>query len=263
MDYNKIINIGTPVNEADAVNKQYVDRVIQNEYEIIPYALGRYIVIPHNGSKTYFSVRAKKNIDLDRGLLVEIKNNIADSDENEFNHRPTDIKIIRNVLLLPPNLDKNLGLMQLNPELQITHQQGLLETWCLLFSAKLGSGPHLTLQITNTGRNILATLEPGTFKYVITDDFNNSRNGISFDIDTTQLNHIVFKYAGGKLTVWLNGVHKRMLTANLVKLSNLKIVGSGELGIVSLYSRDLNRMEIIQHFVDHHVGNFTNDNVLI
>jgi hypothetical protein len=153
--------------------------------------------------------------------------------------------------------------MQLNYELEITHQQGLLETWCLLFSAKLGSGPRLTLQITNTGHNIIAMLESGTFKYAITDDFNNSRNGIAFNVDTTQVNHIVFEYAGGKLIVWLNGVHKRMHTTNLVKLSNLRIAGSGKLGIFSLYSRDLNTMEIIQHFVDHHVDNFTNDSVLI
>ena len=106
-------------------------------------------------------------------------------------------------------------------------------------------------------------LEPGTLKYAITDNFNNSRNGIAFDVDTTQLNHIVFEYAGGKLAVWLNGVQKRMHNTNLDNLSNLRIGGSGELGIVSLYNRDLNKMEIIQHFVDHHVVNFTNDNILI
>ena len=51
-----------------------MDRLIQHEHEVALHAVGRYIV-QHNeedGTKTYFSVRAKKNVDLDSGKLIEV-----------------------------------------------------------------------------------------------------------------------------------------------------------------------------------------------
>jgi hypothetical protein len=75
---------------------------------------------------------------------------------------------------------------------------------------------------------------------------------------------MAFEYTGSKLTTWLNGEQKKMHNnVTLNKLSALKIGGSGDLGILSLYNRDLSKQEIVQHFVDYHVSNFTNDEVLI
>lgn len=74
MGFNKITELDDPTEGGDAVNKKYVDKLIKHEHDIRVYALGRYIVIPdQDGTKTYFSVRARKNINLSNELLVEIK----------------------------------------------------------------------------------------------------------------------------------------------------------------------------------------------
>ena len=65
-----------------------------------------------------------------------------------------------------------------------------------------------------------------------------------------------------KLNIWLNGKQINQYYGTFVLLNQIN-VGVKEVGIVSLYNRDLNKLEMIQHFVDYHVENFTNDEVLI
>ena len=104
----------------------------------------------------------------------------------------------------------------------------------------------------------------GVFKYTISPVSTDTSDGntTEFNLDTTQLNHIAFEYLGNnKLTVWINGMQKKQHNLILGSLSHI-IVGVKELGILSLYNRDLNKAEIVQHFIDNHVENFTNDEVL-
>ena len=82
-------------------------------------------------------------------------------------------------------------------------------------------------------------------------------------VDPSQLNSIAFTYNEDKLMIWLNGVLKKTkVNLDLGELS-LIYIGVKELGILSLYSRMLNKLEIAEHFVEHHVKNFTDGEVLI
>jgi len=273
MDNNKVINVGTPTDETDVVNKQYVDSLVQHEHDTRPYDLGRYIVFPHDsGSKTYFSVRARKNIDLDSDKLVEVKHNIKNASENEINNRPQDITITKDTTMLP-NPEKKLGIMELNAPLQIDFRllRNLVSPWTLLFSARPGETPprdgnNSVLTFYNSANQAFKYLTTmwtaDSFKYTITDDVMTNANAIVHNVDTDKLNHIAIEYTGTKLCVWFNGRQEQMHNETLGELSTI-IVGVEKLGIISLYSRNLNKQEIVQHFVDHHVENFTNDEVLI
>ena len=273
MNYNRITSVADPIDETDVVNKQYVDRVEQHEHDTRPYVLGRYIVLPDDdGTKVYFSVRARKNINLERGKLFEIKNNIADSTENEFNNRPDDITITKDVALLP-NPDKKIGIVQLISELRIdfTSPRYLPTPWTFILSARPGNPPLssysdsiLTFHNTDTQVFTYITIRWALdgFKYAITDDVMTNSNSVPINVNIAQLNHISFQCVRSRLNVWLNGKQIKLHNVSLGSLSAIR-VGVKEVGIVSLYNRDLNKVEIIQHFVDHHVENFTNDEVLI
>ena len=272
MNYNRITSVADPINETDVVNKKYADGIERHEHDTRIYDLGRYIVFPHeDGTKVYISVRARKNINLQRGKLFEIKNNIADSTENEFNNRPNDITIIKDVALLP-NPNKDLGIVQLNSELRIDFTPPYLPTPCtFLFSARPGNPPlsaysDSILTFYNTDTQIFTYItirwELDGFKYAITDDVMTNSNSVPTNVNIAQLNHISFQCVGSKLNVWLNGKQIRQHNVSLGSLSAIR-VGVKEVGILSLYNRDLNKQEIVQHFVDHHVENFTNDEVLI
>ena len=59
------------------------------------------------GTKAYFSVRAKKNVDLDNGKLIEV------SSEETYNVRPLKIAIVSESVQLG-NPGKDLNIMQYN-----------------------------------------------------------------------------------------------------------------------------------------------------
>ena len=69
MSQEKITNVGLPTDEKDVVTKEYVDSLVR---KVSLHTVGRYIVFPNeeDGTKTYFSVRAKKNVDLDSDKLI-------------------------------------------------------------------------------------------------------------------------------------------------------------------------------------------------
>jgi hypothetical protein len=100
------------------------------------------------------------------------------------------------------------------------------------------------------------------FKYAIIKNNGPPEYDITLDLDTTVFNHIAFEYDRNKLTVWINGMSKKSTTTELGNITDIKI-GVQELGIISLYNRNLVKPEIIQHYIDHHVENFTYDKVLI
>ena len=74
MGGNKVVNVGIPTDNKDVATKEYVDDLVGMSL----HAVGRYIVFFNEAdkTKTYFSVRAEKNVDLNSGLWVELQNNI-------------------------------------------------------------------------------------------------------------------------------------------------------------------------------------------
>ena len=90
-------------------------------------------------------------------------------------------------------------------------------------------------------------------------------NEYEVNLDTTQLNHVVIVYedSNNKLTFWVNGKLETTVKNTISGVPIQVNLRAKEYGIVSLYNRALSKHEVIQHFVDNHVVNFTNDEVLI
>jgi hypothetical protein len=163
--------------------------------------------------------------------------------------------------------------MQLNSALDINLNPPYLPApWTFLFSAKPGEPLNLnetTISfynpISNISDTVIKTMWTSTsFKYAIlvNRDVMNPGNTTTFNLDTTQLNHITFEYVGTKLTVWVNGMSRKTHNTTLNSIFSIRMVVR-KLGILSLYTRELNKVEIIEHFIENHVKNFTDDEVLI
>ena len=152
---------------------------------------------------------------------------------------------------------------QLNRSLTISLIDELPEPWTLLFSAKLDN--TLTIKyfnLTFTDANlriwpITARWSSGTFTY----DLPN-QNATSIDVDTTQFMHMAFEYVGNKLTLWVNGKSRKSHNVDLANLSRISM-NVNQLGVLSLYRRELSKTEVAEHFVEYQVKNFSNDEVLI
>ena len=84
----------------------------------------------------------------------------------------------------------------------------------------------------------------------------NQIDRISIDIDTTQFSHI--EYVWNKLTVWVNGKSWKSYNIDLPDLSSITI-NIDQLGVLSLYGRELSKTEVAEHFVEYQVKNFSND----
>ena len=244
----KITNVGDPENDTDVVNKKYVDTFLEHHEHDLD-VIGRYLVISKNGDKSYVSLRTKKNIDLSTTYV-----NIT-ADGNEFDDQI--IGIFSDFTTIPNG--NNLGIMRLNNFLNITPNDGLPEPWTLLFSTKL-EGPltNNTFSLTFTTANqrimsIIMRWSSGTFNYTIP-----NQNETSIDIDTTQFNHIAFEYVRNKLTLWINGKSRKSHNVDLGKLTIISF-GLKQLGVVSLYNRELSKTEVAEHFVEYQVKNFSNN----
>ena len=252
----KITNVGDPENDKDAVNKKYVDTFPKHDLDLD--VIGRYLVISKNGNKNYVSLRTKKNIDLSNAHF----NMIEDRAEGQNTAVVSDITTVPN--------GNNLSIMQLNRYLRITPSalHNLSEPWTFLFSAKFELPPpsNNSALIFNTANQTLMFIymmwHTGTFKYAITDTVLTNQNAISIDIDTTEFNHIAFEYVGNKLTLWINGKSRKSHNVDLGKLSDIRI-DVQQLGVLSLYNRELSKTEVAEHFVEYQVKNFSNDEVLI
>ena len=254
----KITNVGDPENDTDVVNKKYVDTFLEHDLDLD--VIGRYLVISKNGNKNYVSLRTKKNIDLSNTYV----NMTADGNEldSQLITIDSDITTVDN--------GNNLSIMQLNRPLLITPNVNnrLPEPWTFLFSAKFEEPlPNNTSILTFTTANqpsiyIYMTFSSRTFKYAITDTVLTNQNAISIDIETTEFNHIAFEYVGNKLTLWINGKSRKSHNVDLGNLSNI-IIDVQQLGVLSLYSRELSKTEVAEHFVEYQVKNFSNDEVLI
>ena len=249
----KITNVGDPENDKDAVNKKYVDNLREHGHDLDLDVIGRYLVIPKNGGKSYVSLRTKKNIDLSNTCV----NMTADG--NEFDDQT--VVIVSDITTV--NNGNNLGIMQLNRSLEITLIDGLPESWTVLFSAKLDKTltiAYFTLTFTDANLRlwpIPMRWSSGTFTYELP-----NQNPTSIDVDTAEFNHMAFEYVGNKLTVWVNGKSRKSHNVDLSDLSRITM-NVNQLGVLSLYNRELSKTEVAEHFVEYQVKNFTDDKVLI
>ena len=90
----------------------------------------------------------------------------------------------------------------------------------------------------------------GTFTYTLP-----NQNATSIDVDTTQFNHMAFEYVGNKLTVWVNGKSRKSHNVDLDDLIAISM-NIDQLGVLSLYNRELSKTEVAEHFVEYQVKNF-------
>ena len=211
MSGEKITRVGDPTDDKDAVTKEYVDAQIQHEHDVALHAVGRYIVLPNeeDGTKTYFSVRAKKNVDLDSGRLVEVKNGEI------FNARPTQIIVSESVELVD-NPGKDLKIMQFNNlcnlEIYFNPPNSISAPWNLSFSAIIGSiiRSTLTFQVNPVTQNrIVFTRNVNGLTFIIYDihgdvEYTKSVSGLS----PQDFHHVSIEYVDNKLYFWVNGVQE-------------------------------------------------------
>ena len=249
MGDNKLTNVGDPENDKDAVNKKYVDNLREHGHDLDLDVIGRYLVISKNGGKSYVSLRTKKNIDLSNTYV----NMTADG--NEFDSQLINI----NSDITTVDNGNNLSIMQLNRLLIIRLSDGLIGPWTVLFSAKLDKTPTTDffglafIGVDQRWEAITTEWSSGTFTYTLP-----NQNETSIDVDTTQFNHIALEYVGGKLTLWINGKSRKSHNVHLDKLVIIRI-NAQQLGVLSLYDRELSKTEVAEHFVEYQVKNFTDD----
>ena len=137
------------------------------------------------------------------------------------------------------------------------------EPWTVLFSAKLHRPltiDYFAFILTDTNQRIWPMSmrwSTGTFTYSLP-----NQNETSIDLDTAQFMHMAFEYVGNKLTVWVNGKSRKSHNVDLNDLSEIRM-NVNQLGVLSLYRRELSKTEVAEHFVEYQVKNFTDDEVLI
>ena len=204
---------------------------------------------------------AKKNVDLDSGRLVEVKNG------ETFNVRPIQIGVVSEFEELP-NPDKDLKIMQYNNsnlETYFNPPNSIPAPWNLSFSAIIpNTVSTLTFQVNPVTRSHLEILwNVDGLTFVIYDihrqiEYTSSVSGLS----QQDFHHVSIEYVDNKLCFWVNGVQEIVYRSLNLKLLSIEL-SVPKLGILSFYNRNLNKQEIVQHFIDNHVENFTNDEVLI
>ena len=262
MSGEKITRVVDPTDNRDAVTKEYVDAQIQHEHDVSLQVVGRYIVLPNkkDGTKTYFSVRAKKNVDLDSGRLVEI------SSKGMQNVRPIQIGVVSESEELD-NPGKDLKILQYNTsnlEVYFNPPNTMPAPWNLSFSAVI---PNTTstfwFQVNPSVRSRMKMFwNVGGLPFVIYHIHGDIEYTIMSKGSPQDFQHVSIEYVDNRLCFWVNGVLKDSYRSLNLQLLSIEL-SVPKLGILSFYNRNLGKPEIVQHFIDYQVKNFTNDKVLI
>ena len=251
----KLKQPGDPEDDDDVINKRYFDQTVQ---ETKPYDLGRYIVFPHaDGTSTYHGAGSKKNIDIDDGKLFEIFNGNVHG--QELLRSPAGSLIDIRTIKLPGNeksftILRSMHLPSLNPPYPTP--------WTVIISMQPNAQPNLSEQIDILTDNdvIRISWDLNSFIY----EYSHGNERVMFNVDTNLINHFVFRYDGNSLVVWANGVSRKTHNNFAFPLDGLREVWLRRniFGIVSIYGRDLSKLEVVEHYVKYHVKAFTNDEVL-
>ena len=158
---------------------------------------------------------------------------------------------------LVPVRGKEAVMMHLNSQHTIT--PNLPKPWTFLFSIKPNDPPRPTNNlILNFGArdNIMLSWSQNSLTYTI-----SGQNPITIEIDTSKLNQFALEYIGKKLILWVNGISRKTHTDILLNNFLNVQIGVNFIGVVSIYSRNLSKQEIIEHFVEYHVKAFADDEV--
>ena len=82
-------------------------------------------------------------------------------------------------------------------------------------------------------------------------EYTGSVSGLS----QQDLHHGSIEYVDRKLCFWVNGVQEIAYRSLNLKLLSIEL-SVPKLGILSFYNRNLNKQEIVQHFMDYYVQKF-------
>ncbi len=266
MGQNKITNIKSPEDDKDAASMEFVnDEINKHWHRIELKSIGRYIVFPNgDGSKTYFSVRGRKNVQLDGdGSGIKFKL-YFDETLNEINldHNPLTIRV-QNFERLTAN--QQLGTLSNPGVFGVVFRTSQHQPWTLCFSAKLGDvssdRKSRTMLGFNERKSIKFNWNLESFTYSI-----NNRDVASklktVLINTRKINHFTFRCVNNKLAFFLNGEKIKEFKVDLDQLGDMYF-GFQEIGMLTFYDRDLSKLEIAEHFMDYHVSKFSDDDTLL
>ena len=237
--------------------KNVVTKTCVGEHGLNVRAIGRYIVWydETEDKQIYYSVRAKKNIDLDGGKMVDIRNGTVHTSNSNIVARFTT----------QPNEGKELGIMRLETPLSITFNDPVSQPWNLLFSAKPSQDAnHISIALQNPGDVpgvININWMGGVMNYSV--EFIGKKNvdPAPIEMDTNRFNHISIICESNTISFRVNGIQRAVSNKNIT-LTRV-FVNLGELGVLDMYGRKLSKSEMVQHFIDNHVKNFTDDEILI
>ena len=257
------MSIFGPEDEKNVVStNKYPDH--RHEHGLNVQAIGRYIVWYNEAEEKYiyYSVRSRKNVDIDTGRLIEIKNGnkIESSEETSLIHTRLDSS-------------KQLYVMLFNENVNIPIV-GIGNSWSFILSINpfTDSSSNVMIITLRSEKNMTNYL-------LLTPQFNESRIKISYvapGSDNPEPNHVSFYpininrmlhlsigCESKTISLRVNGKpwHDFKLNYNH-ELTNASILSPAEIGILSIYNRQLSKPELIQHFIDYHVSNFTDDEVL-
>jgi hypothetical protein len=263
MSDNKITNLANPERDKDSTTKEYVDTEINRHWHKIELkSVGRYIVFPNgDDSNTYFSVRNKKNIDLNDGTMVTIKyDQISDDLNVDYNMLVTTVTKSTTTIRNP---DKTLGTFTLTDMLSIRFRRSNPAPWTLIFSAKLGNPSNSQRNGTMLDFDQNKTLkfewdrDSFTYSFMVNETVHFFK---AVQVNTNKFHHFTFKYANRKLTFFLNGEQIKEHNAPDINRLVTILLGFEEMGLLYFYNRSLTRLAIAEHFMDYHVENFTDGN---
>ena len=267
MGQEKITNLGEPTENRDAATKKYVDRLVMIEHDTSLHVLGRFMVWTNEDGTHYVSIRAKKNIDLDENKLVEISSNyINNQGFGVYNAKIVEISTNTSNLTVVDNPGKTLDFFQGDAVITFFRSQ-INPPWNLSFSARgVEATPpnnnHFTLSF-DTSLSLIVSFGDENVSFVVKNRINENVLFQSEFSDLSSLNHYSIEYVDNKLCIWINGEQKDVYrTESLTALRGISL-NIHQLGIFTFYEKNLNKQEIIQHFIEYHVSNFTNDEVLL
>ena len=119
-------------------------------------------------------------------------------------------------------------------------------------------GLNMLIFISNSSNLIMKWFGGNNFQIHSIDLANYS----TFSMDSSKLNSIALTFDENKLNMWINGEQFRSRTIQFIELNEIKVMVQ-TLGILSFYNRVLTKAEIIQHYIDNHVENWTNHIILL